>query len=73
MPVVRACAEDSWTGMRSGEGGAEAFAHVDDGVEEDADLEPADGVQGGPGIVDAAEEGDGDDDHAEDEADLLAV
>ena len=49
-------------GQRRGEGGAQAFAHVDDGVDQDADLQPADVCERGPGIVDAAEEGDGNDD-----------
>ena len=60
-------------GERRGEGGAETFAHVDDGVDEYGDLEPPEMRQRGPGVVDTAQESDRHDDHPEDEADLLRL
>src|ERR1700722_14389697 len=58
--------------MRQGrsECGAQAFAHVNDGVDQDSMLEDWHLIQVRPRIVDAAEEGDGHDHRAEDEADL---
>jgi len=56
-----------------GDGGAEAFAHVDDGIEEDAVLHPGNCAQPSLGVVDATQKGDGHDDDGEGEADLPGV
>ena len=58
---------------RCGERGTQTFAHINDGVDEHTELQRRDRLERGPLVVDAAQEGDGDDDHAEDEADLLRL
>lgn len=58
-------------GQGWGECGSQTFAHINNGINQNADLEPADVGERGPRVVDAAKKCNGDNDHAKDETDLL--